>query len=109
MSTYVAGNIGPHRRRATDDEWDVLFAGDVPMRSAAGEVRRQVSAIPLFQSPTPVPPEPADAAYERVLNEAGCSRHRDEVDQRIIDDVRSRKFDRVIRSQTEVGGRPRLK
>lgn len=56
VSVYVAGNIGPHRRSATGDEWDVLFAGDVAMRSADVEVRRQVSATSLFQSPTPVPP-----------------------------------------------------
>lgn len=33
----------------------------------------------------------ADLAYERVLDYVGCCLHRDEVDQRIVDDVRNRK------------------
>ena len=108
VAVYVAGNLGPHRSMATDDEWNVLFAGEIAMRSAPDEIRRQVSTTPLFQSPAPIPPESAAAAMKRVLAEAGCSIRRDEVDRRIIDEVRNRNFGRVIRSQADVGGWPNL-
>ncbi|MGC3971811.1 MAG: hypothetical protein QM775_32055 [Pirellulales bacterium] len=97
VSAYVAGNIGPHRRSA-DDEWNVLFAGDVAMRSAADEVRRQVSARPLFQSPMPVPPETAEASYERSPERS-----------RLLTPARrSRPTDRRQRSFTQVRSRDSL-
>ncbi len=53
--------------------------------------------------------DPVDAAYERVLANAGATPwRRDAVDRRIIEGVR-RQNGRVINSQAEVGGWPELK
>jgi|GEM_PF-1703567 len=109
LRVYVAGNLGPHRTRADQDEWSVLFAGQTPMRSSDRAVQAQVSAAQLFMAPVPITRQKADDAYERVLAEAGCSHRRDAVDRRIIEDVRQRRLDRVLRSQSEVGGWPELK
>lgn len=46
---------------------------------------------------------------EDLLGKVGCSNVRDSVDQRIIEDVRAKKFRPVLRSQEEVGGWPELK
>ncbi len=55
----------------------------------------------------PVRPEPAPLAYRRVLDEAGASRSRDAVDQRIVAGVRDRSG-RQIDTQTQDGGWPVL-
>lgn len=55
----------------------------------------------------PVAPEPAPAAYERVLSEAGASHVRDSVDRRIVESVRNRSGG-LINSQKDVGGWPVL-
>jgi pectinesterase len=52
--------------------------------------------------------EPADAAYVRILKSAGASLHRDTADQRLIDGIRNRT-NRLIDSQSQVGGWPLLK
>jgi pectate lyase len=47
----------------------------------------------------------ADAAYEKVLGEAGDSPHRDAVDQRLINEVKSLgRLGKVIHDPAEVGG-----
>lgn len=55
----------------------------------------------------PVAPEPAAAAYARVLADAGASVFRDSVDARIVAGVRDRTG-KVIDSQKDVGGWPAL-
>jgi len=50
----------------------------------------------------------AAQAYERVLAQAGASRQRDAVDERVIADVRNRTG-KLIDSQDEVGGWPILR
>ena len=62
----------------------------------------------LFHAPLNVAREKTRDAAERVLAEAGCSLHRDEVDQRIIRDVTEMRCGRVIHSQDKVGGWPKL-
>ena len=52
--------------------------------------------------------DPAGVAFERVLREAGASRHRDAADLRLVSGVRDRT-NRLINSQDEVGGWPALK
>jgi len=59
--------------------------------------------------------QPAQEAYEAVMNSAGTSLVRDEVDKRIIEEVKSgsakygAKKDGIIDSQKMVGGWPELK
>ncbi|HEX2099950.1 MAG TPA: pectinesterase family protein, partial [Candidatus Synoicihabitans sp.] len=55
----------------------------------------------------PVTTDPAPSAHRRVLNEAGASLARDEVDQRVVRDVRDRTGG-LIDSQKDVGGWPLL-
>ena len=44
-----------------------------------------------------------------MLQQAGCSDNRDSVDERIVDDVKFRRFGRIVKSQDAVGGWPELK
>jgi hypothetical protein len=109
LKVYLSGNLGPNRTDLKQDEWKLLFAGrSTPMRQAESNVQAQVSAERLFTPSTPVTTQSAQDAYELVLARAGCSNHRDVVDQRIIRDVREKKTGRVIHSQNDVGGWPKL-
>lgn len=109
LEVYLAGNLGPHYRPENDDPLAGLFTdGKAHIRLAAPDVQRQVSARPLFSAPIPVTVDSASTAYERVLNDAGANRPRDAVDQRILDNVRHRRFAPLIKSQADVGGWPQL-
>jgi len=55
----------------------------------------------------PVTPESADAAYARVLADAGASVWRDPVDRRILEGVKTRTG-KIIDTQADVGGWPVL-
>jgi len=72
------------------------------------KVAAQISAQPLFTAPVAVVAEQAKSAATRVINEAGCSFRRDTTDDRIIDDVVSGRYGRIVHSQKEVGGWPFL-
>jgi hypothetical protein len=78
-----------------------------PIGQASPAVQAQLSAERLFAPPIPVTLEPAERAYERVLTEAGAF-PRDAVDRRIVENVRQRRFGRIVKSQDEVGGWPDL-
>ncbi|HEY2413153.1 MAG TPA: hypothetical protein VGI40_12965, partial [Pirellulaceae bacterium] len=109
LQVYAAGNIGPHRPSGQHDDLAVAFTeAKQPIRAAAPDVQRQIASQPLFHAPIPVTTEPAPAAYERVIKEAGASRVRDAVDQRILADVRNRRFGQIVKSQNDVGGWPKL-
>ena len=69
---------------------------------------KQIQDHPVFTSPVPIPSQTADAVLNDVLANAGCSRARDAVDQRVITSVREKNFQPVVRSQEEVGGWPKL-
>jgi pectate lyase len=109
LRVYVSGNIGPHRTPDSQDQWDALFAERTPMRRADAATQAQVAGAILFTPPIPVTIQPAAEAYELVLEQAGCSHRRDSFDRRIIDNVRERRFGRIVRSQNDVGGWPELK
>ena len=58
-----------------------------------------------------LPVETAEQAYTSVLDRAGASLHRDDLDKRIVEEVRSGKptyGDGIINSQKDVGGWPEL-
>lgn len=109
LRVFVSGNLGPNRPSLDDDEWQVLFAEQTPMREADDDVRAQVANDRLFRAPIPVTEQPTAEAYDAVLRDAGCSQRRDAVDRRIVDDVRKRRFRDPVRSQDDVGGWPKLK
>jgi hypothetical protein len=64
---------------------------------------------PLFVTTATAARQPATQAAEKVLAQAGCYRHRDSVDLRIIKDVRERRFRDAPASQNDRGGWPELK
>jgi hypothetical protein len=70
-------------------------------------VQAQLATERLFSPPIPVNIEPAGKAFERVLAEAGAM-PRDAVDRRIVENVRQRRFGRIVKTQDEVGGWPDL-
>jgi hypothetical protein len=109
LRVYVSGNIGPHRKSDSQDQWDALFAERTPMRQADAAMQAQVAGAMLFTAPIAVTTHPAAEAYELVLQQAGCSHRRDSFDRRIIENVRQRRFGRIVRSQDDVGGWPELK
>ncbi len=109
LKVYLSGNLGPNRPDLAQDEWKLLFAGKTPMRQAEPTVQAQISAERLFTPPTPVTTQTAREACDLVLERAGCSHHRDTVDERIIRDVREKNTGHVIHSQNDVGGWPELK
>lgn len=110
VRVFAAGNRGPHMQDERVDASAGMFTeSKLPLREAAPEVRAQLAAQPLFAAPCPVTTTSAAEAYERVLTEAGCSHRRDAVDKRVIENVRQRRFGRVLKSQEEVGGWPELR
>lgn len=112
LKVFVSGNAGPHRRAATDDEWAGVLTDEKErrlVRTASPELRAQMAAQRLFTPPVPVTVESAEAAYARVLAEAGCNLKRDAFDERILANVRAKKFGVVVKSQADVGGWPDLK
>jgi len=76
--------------------------------AAEGNVAAQISDKPLFTAPVPVLIEDPQAAAARVLAEAGCSKQRDSVDQRIVSEVRDGRYEKLVHSQNDVGGWPVL-
>ncbi|MGW8314801.1 MAG: pectate lyase [Bacteroidales bacterium] len=82
------------------DPWDLVKLGDDWSEMEKAAYRKQ---IPF---PTgPVTTQTAEEAYEKVLTVCGASMNRDQVDERVVDEVRTGKG-RIIDSQDEVGGWP---
>ena len=95
---YLAGNTMAGSAEVTADNWK----GSSQPKSVAGVSTRWTDGMaPLKNEQT------ADRAYETVLAKAGCSLHRDAVDERIISDVKN-GTGKLINTQTEVGGWPEL-
>jgi len=71
----------------------------------AGENAPTLAGTFTVAPPAGVTVEPAAAALTNVLASAGCSRHRDAVDARLIEAVRSWGTQgKIIHSEAEVGG-----
>lgn len=110
---YAAGNFVFGYPAISADNWQggIDFAPDGEAMEATLRV-----AHPFVVAP--VTTQPAEAAYELVLAQAGCSLFRDSVDQRIINEIRTgtARFGEtyggggkgIIDSQTAVGGWPEL-
>lgn len=109
LQIHMAGNIGPHRQSDEGDQLAGVFTDTkLAIQDAAPKVRRQLVSHRLFTAPVAVTIDTASVAYQRVLAEAGCCRLRDAVDERILNDVRDRRFGLIVKSQEDVGGWPKL-
>ena len=77
----------------------------VPADCGSGEGAPTIVETPSNGSLDDLKIENATAALSNVLANAGCSLHRDAVDARLIDDVRSFGMrGKIIHSEAEVGG-----
>ena len=93
---HSAGNLVEGKKGGEADPWSAVKGLEKKNRRAA--------PFPV----APVATDDARSAYRRVLYEAGASKPvRDAVDARIIEQVRSGKG-RLIDSQKQVGGWPKL-
>jgi hypothetical protein len=110
VKVFISGNVGPHRTTGSEPALAGVFEDLLrPIRSASPAVQAQISTQRLFEPPVPVRLEPAQKVLERVLADAGASRPRDPVDDRVVKGVRERRFGGIIKSQTDVGSWPELK
>jgi hypothetical protein len=91
--------------RAFVDRRDLVSLSDTKGREALTEAAEsQIQDHQLFTTPAAAP-----QSLEELLDDVGCSHARDAVDERIIADVRARRFSPPIRSQEQVGGWPALR
>lgn len=92
---YVDGNKIDGNTEVTNDNWTKGVYAQQTNSSKVDNLWTQTTkdTIKLNQPLDPgyVTTHTADLAYERVLDYVGCSLNRDEVDERIIADVRERK------------------
>jgi hypothetical protein len=102
-SFFVEGNFFEGNAQLSGQNWDGVHTGH-PDSARAG----QPFAVEA------IAPQSALEAFHAVLQFAGASLHRDGVDSRLVEEVRSGKFtsgkkkNGIIDSQTEAGGWPLL-
>ncbi|MEP7268811.1 MAG: pectate lyase [Saprospiraceae bacterium] len=117
---FIEGNVMEGSDRVTQDNWTYGVKNQI--HSKYGNVSsgdfaqmRIDTAHPIFNN---VITQSAYMAYNKVLEFAGASYSRDEVDLRIIDDVKTNSFHSngsngsasgIIDSQSDAGGYPILK
>ncbi|MBF9255052.1 pectate lyase [Pontibacter sp. 172403-2] len=116
---FIDGNFVEGSTRATADNWTYgvynqfhSSYGTIP--DAEKEAMRITQPHPVANNVTT---HTAQEAYEKVLQNAGASLHRDAVDERVVSGVRSNTFtatgsngstNGIIDSQNDVGGWPDL-
>lgn len=108
LEVFIAGNDGPHWRppRVGSDLDGVFTERRQRIENAPVDVQAQLASRKLFAAPIPVTIEPT-TQLRRVLEESGCT-PRDAVDARIVENVHERRFGRIVKSQADVGGWPKL-
>lgn len=77
---YMTGNVMTSSSEVTADNWK----GSTQTKSVAGTDTRWTDGLTALKNE-----QTAEAAYETVLTKAGCSLHRDALDERIVTEVRS--------------------
>lgn len=110
---YLANNIMDGSPSVTSDNWSGVYPDEASKKEQCKATSRWMEGLtPLVNEQT------AEAAYETVLAKAGCSLHRDAVDTRIIEEVRTGTYTYegskgstggLIDTQSDVGGWPELK
>ncbi len=98
MLLYVSENIGPGREINEGDDWLAVGGG-------SESLHRSTEPVPTFL-PSEISHHSVDETLDVVLDNVGATApHRDPVDLRLIQEVRS-GTGRVINSQEDVGGWP---
>ncbi len=95
---YVSGNwcsslsdtykmpTDPYEKNTTKDNWAYGFANNAEGATAA---EKQAMRLTEPLNAGVVTTHTAQVAFEKVLNTAGCSLHRDEIDTRIVNETRN--------------------
>ena len=118
---YVAGNVMEGDKKVTKDNWKgiVLSSGETDKDDHADQTLLLKSKAEKPFAYEPIPVQSAKKAYKEVLQKAGASLKRDQVDSRVINEVRTgtAKYGKwydgggkgIIDSPDQVGGWPELK
>jgi pectate lyase len=99
------GSTGPTWQWYGEGNMRSTSAGDQPARVDSGATGSRVAAA--FSAP-PVTTTSAETAYAQVLTGSGASYHRDDVDRRLVENVRNGTGG-IIDDPAEVGGYPVLR
>ncbi len=109
---YLTNNIMDGSPSVTSDNWSGVYPDEASKKEQCKATSRWMEGLtPLVNEQT------AEAAYETVLAKAGCSLHRDAVDTRIIEEVRTGTYTYegskgstggLIDTPSDVGGWPAL-
>jgi len=117
---YIAGNVNSEHPEVTDGNWENGVYNQIEndkedgtFTDATRDSIRLLEPVPFQQVNT----FSADQAYDAVLEGAGCSLHRDNLDNIIVNDVRMGKATftgdglapGLINTQDDAGGWPTLK
>ena len=105
---YIQDNIGPHRPNETDPQLSLVFT-DIHGKNNLyapenAPYLKQISQTPLFTSTVPITIQNPQEAYQSILQNVGNTIHRDQHDQRIIQNVKNTAPTRILNSQQQVGG-----
>ncbi len=85
----------------SDGRLDGHLITDVEFRDTGGDAT--FASKPFLQPPVPVTVDSPVNAWDKIVREAGCSRHRDPVDQALIANVKSLgKAGRLITSESGI-------
>lgn len=95
---YLVGNTMSGSAEVTSDNWK----GSTKSQSVAGTTTRWTNGLTALKNE-----QTAEAAYNTVLEKAGCSLRRDALDTRIVNDVKNGTGS-LINTQSQVGGWPEL-
>jgi len=111
---YISGNVMEGNPEVTKNNWNGGVTGK-NVDAAAIAKSRLTAQIPY----SPIRVVDANTAYNQILRSAGASLSRDDVDKRILKEVKTAKekfgnsfeggANGIIDSQTDVGGWPELK
>jgi len=82
--------VHPHFHSFSDHPHLIQLSDTKGREKLIDAARSQIQDRPLFNSPISIPPKSADEVLHLVLEKAGCSHTRDDVDQRIINSVREK-------------------
>lgn len=99
---YLTGNCMVGSTEVTSDNWLGVFPDESSKKNQCRVDTRWTDGMTALTKE-----QNSEEAYETVLAKAGCSLQRDEVDERIVNEVRSGSG-KIINTPSEVGGWPEL-